>query len=162
MLKRLLTLVIIFSVAIMPTLASAATINDKRVSDATLEEIEAMAMELEYIFTEIAVKDEATGDYVINHQELNNSSYSDVEKASIEGFADYMNSRGAISIQSNVFERCWADAVGISGAVLDEFLGYVENQDWIAAAGILALAGISVHPISIFIFSLTCGANPVE
>lgn len=161
-LKKFLLLAVVFAVMVMPTLASAATISDGQKNGATPKEIKAMAQELEYVFTKIAVKDESTGKYVIDKQELNKSSYSKKEKRAIVAFAERMNNQGGITTYSNVFERCWADAVGIGGDVLDEFLGYVENKDWIAAAGILALAGISVNPITIFVFSLTCGATPVE
>lgn len=74
----------------------------------------------------------------------------------------FMNDQSSFTIYSNAFKRCWSEAVGIAGDALNEFLGYVKNKQWIAAAGVLALAGIAIKPISIFIFSLTCGATPVE
>lgn len=160
MFKKVLTLLIVFSVAITPTLASAATISNEQENEVSPEQIKAMAKELEYIFTELAVKDESTGDYVINEEALENSSFSELEKEGFVNFINYMNNRDAISIQSNAFERCWQDAVGIGGAILDEFLSYVENEQWIAAAGILAVAGIAVHPATIFVFALTCGPSP--
>ncbi|MFB1050717.1 hypothetical protein ACEWET_07095 [Paraliobacillus sp. JSM ZJ581] len=162
MLKKVISFVTIFAIAMLPMVASAQTVSNEKKSEVSPEEVKAMASELEYIFTKIAVIDESTGKYVIDEKELNNSSFSEKEKSGIKSAVSYMNSQKGITTFDNAFERCWADAVGIGGDVLDEFLGYVENKDWIAAAGILALAGISVNPVTIFVFSLTCGATPVE
>ncbi|NBJ68934.1 MULTISPECIES: hypothetical protein [Clostridia] len=162
MLKKIISLVTIFTVTMLPIAVSAQTVSNEKKKEVSPEEVEAMASELEYIFTEIAVKDESTGEYVLDKQELNNSSFSEKEKDGILNVLNYMNSQKGITTFDNAFKRCWADAVGIAGDVLDEFLGYVENKDWIAAAGILALAGISINPAVIFVFSLTCGATPVE
>lgn len=152
----------IFTVVFTPILASAAAANNEQENVATSEQIVAMAKELAYIFTEIAVTDESTGLYVIDEQALNNSPYSENEKEGIVAVVEYMNDQSSFTIYSNAFKRCWSEAVGIAGDTLDEFLGYVKNKQWIAAAGVLALAGIAIKPISIFIFSLTCGATPVE
>lgn len=139
--------------------------NDKYPSEKEISEI---ANELEYIFTNIIVKNESTGKYTINQSELNNSSYTEEEKAGMIAFSDYLND-GSTSISasdglvtaaaSNTFKRCMSEALGIYGSSLDQFVEYVDKSDWVGAAGVLGFWGISVHPVTVFIFAMNCGAG---
>lgn len=138
--------------------------NDKRPSK---QEIAKMANELEYIFTSIIVKDEFTGKYNINESELNNSLYTKEEKAGMIAFSEYLNDgygydSGVSVFASNTFKKCMSKAIGIYGSALDQFIRYVDKKDWVGAAGVLAFFGISVHPATVFIFAMNCGASRVS
>lgn len=133
------------------------------------KEIAKMANELEYIYTNIIVKDETTGEYTINQVELDNSTYTEEEKAGMIVFSSYLNEDdGSISpLASKTFKKCMSEALGIYGSALNQFITYVDKKDWVGAAGVLSFFGISVNPVTVFIFALTCGAGsassvPVE
>jgi len=135
------------------------------------EQILEMAAELEYIFTEIIIENDKTGKYFVNEEELKNSSYNQEEKEAIKFFAEYLNQEkngisnlskksdvSTMSAKSTV-KKCLQEALGIGNDIINEFMGYVEKKQWIAAAGILAVAGIAVQPVTVFIFAMTCGAG---
>lgn len=134
---------------------------------ASEKEIAEMANELEYIFTNIIVKDESTGKYTVDKSELNNSSYTAEEKAGMNAFVEnILNDDSSLAsnnlvsaASSNVFKKCMSEALGIYGNSLDQFINYVDKGDWVGAAGVLAFWGISVHPVTVFIFAMNCGAG---
>ncbi|HDR6819807.1 hypothetical protein [Bacillus thuringiensis] len=161
MLKKIFISIMMFALALTPTLASAATVSDK--GNATPEQLESAAKELEYIFTKIIVKNEATGKYDVNVQEFMKSKYSKEEKQGMLNFVVTMNgdeSKTTYYASRSAWERCWAEAVGIGRDALSEFFEYVEKKQWIAAAGILGFLGLAIQPATIFIFSLQCGPSP--
>jgi hypothetical protein len=127
------------------------------------QELMKAANELEYVFTNIIVQDESTGEYTINEHELNNSAYSEEEKMGMAAFANYMNGNNSMTIYAtNAFTRCMSEAVGITGSALKQFMNYVDKKDWVGAAGVLGFFGIAMKPTTIFIFAMTCGATPVS
>ena len=91
MLKKLIFMLMAFTLVFVPTLASAATIEDGKKYNAKHEELEAQVKELEYIFSVIMVKDKKTGKYVLNKEELAKSSYNNEEKAAIIAGVYLMN-----------------------------------------------------------------------
>ncbi|PZT52270.1 hypothetical protein [Paenibacillus silvae] len=159
MLKKFYAFTFIFVLAIGTILApvSNAAAKPKNVSN---QEIRAWAAELEYIFENIAHKDEGRGLYIIDEQALAQSTFNQEEKQGVRAMIQYINNENSITIQSNAWQRCWQEAVGISGDILNEFLGYVEAKQWAAAAGVLAISGVIFSPIAIFVFGLTCGPAP--
>ncbi|MEC3441001.1 hypothetical protein P9136_30605, partial [Bacillus cereus] len=70
MLKKMMFMLMALTLVFVPTLASAATIEDGKKYNATQEELEAQVKELEYIFSVLMVKDDKTGKYVLNKEEL--------------------------------------------------------------------------------------------
>ena len=58
-----------------------------------------LAKELEYIFTTLLVKNEKTGIYTVNEEELNNSSYTEEEKAQLLAAVAQIKTKGT-------FDRC--------------------------------------------------------
>lgn len=163
MFKKTVVFLLVLLLLGLPTLVSASSINSDGLESNNVsgEEIKEMARELEYIFTVLSEQDE-NGVFIINEENLEDSDLTDDEKQGIRAWIDSINNENGISAQDNVFKRCWADAVGIGGNVLDEFLGYIANKQWIAAAGVLALAGIVINPITIAGFAFFCGARPVS
>lgn len=165
--NKILLMISALVLSLFPTFTMASSVSAaEEMNTASTEDVEEMAKELEYIFTNIIVEDPVTGEYKVDKKELDNSSYSESEKDGFVAFAQYMNNpetynnaHGVSLMASNVFERCMADALGIGGSLLNEFMGYVEKEQWIAAAGILAVGGIAVHPAAIFAFALTCGPS---
>ncbi|MDA2385087.1 hypothetical protein PDN41_25780 [Bacillus cereus] len=61
MLKKMMFMLMALTLVFVPTLASAATIEDGKKYNATHEE-------LEYIFSVLMVKDDKTGKYVLNNE----------------------------------------------------------------------------------------------
>ncbi|PFJ15562.1 hypothetical protein COD67_19775 [Bacillus cereus] len=162
MLRKIFISIMMFALALTPTLALATSVNDK--GNATSEQIESAARELEYIFTKIVVKNEATGKYDINVQEFMKSKYSKEEKQGMLNFVVTMNgdeSKTTYYASRSAWGRCWAEAVGIGRDALNEFFEYVEKKQWIAVAGVLGFLGIAIQPATIFIFSSQCGPSPV-
>ncbi|WP_432361859.1 hypothetical protein [Sporosarcina sp. UB5] len=156
--RKMFLLFLVLCISTSFTTANVQAIENLPIEDSYNHELKEMARELEQIFTTIIVMDENTGKYVVNEQELNNSSYSEEEKMGFLAFANYLNDNDSLSA-SNTFKGCMADAFGIAGAVLDEFIGYVENEQWIAAAGVLAAVRIFVNPTTIIVFFLFCGGS---
>lgn len=62
-------------------------------------------------------------------------------------------------LRLHTLKKCMSEAFGIYGDTLDQFINYVDKGDWVGAAGVLAFWGISVHPVTVFIFAMTCGAG---
>lgn len=153
------TLIFVFALGTVLAPVSSAAAEQKII---TAKELREWAAELKYVFETIAPKDEASGLYIINEQELAKSTFNQEEKQGIRTMIQYVNNENSITIQSNAWQRCWQDAVGIGDDLLNEFLGYVEAKQWAAAAGVLAFGGIAISPISLFIFGLTCGPAPAS
>jgi hypothetical protein len=161
MLKKFYAFTFIFVLAVGTILAPAshAAAKQKNVSN---QELRTWAAELEYIFENIAHKDEARGLYIIDEQALAKSTFNQEEKQGVRGMIQYINNQNGITIQSNAWQRCWQDAVGIGDDLLKEFLGYIEAKQWAAAAGVLAIGGILINPVTLFVFGLTCGPAPAS
>jgi len=155
-LKKLFPLLMVFALfclGLSPVQGSAETLDSNSTSP-TNEEMQSLADELEYLFTTILVKDETTGIYTVNEEELNKSSYTAEEKAQLLDAAAQMKARGT-------FDRCMQDLIGISATVWNEIKGYIEAEQYLAAAGaLLALpTAIKISPILLGIFVLTCGPS---
>ncbi|WP_254241652.1 hypothetical protein [Bacillus cereus] len=58
---------------------------------------------------------------------------------------------------SNVWERCWQDALGIGKY---QVKSYLKKEDYWGALGMLSLLGLSVNPAVLFAFAVTCGPAP--
>lgn len=146
----------------VPTLASAATIEDRKNYNATQEELEAQVKELEYIFSVLMVKDDKTGKYVLNKEELAKSSYNNEEKAAIIAGVYVMNDEEIPSnmYSSNVWERCWQDALGISKSYFNQIKSYLKKEDYWGVLGMLSLLGLPYKPALLFAFAVTSGPAP--
>lgn len=138
--------------------------NAKEVSRVSDEGIKEMANEFEYIFTKILIKNESTGNYDVNLEELNNSVYTDNEKSALHSYVNSLkissgNGKfGGVEAQaSNEFTRCMAEALEISQYAVSQLMKYIDAGDYYGAAGVLGTMGIMMHPISIFVFAMTCG-----
>ncbi|EOO11193.1 MULTISPECIES: hypothetical protein [Bacillus cereus group] len=163
MLKKMMFMLMALTLVFVPTLASAATIEDGK-QKATPEELEAQVKELEYIFSVIMVKNEETGKYVLNKEELAKSSYNNEEKAAIIAGVYVMNDEEMPSnvSSSNVWERCWQDALGIGTSYFNQIKSYLKKEDYWGALGVLSLLGLSVNPVVLFGFAVTCGPAPAS
>ncbi|PFV34684.1 hypothetical protein COL01_11130 [Bacillus thuringiensis] len=162
MLKKMMFMLMALTLVFVPTLASAATIEDGKKYNATQEELEAQVKELEYIFSVLMVKDDKTGKYVLNKEELAKSSYNNEEKAAIIAGVYVMNDEEIPSnmYSSNVWERCWQDALGIGKSYFNQVKSYLKKEDYWGALGMLSLLGLSVNPAVLFAFAVTCGPAP--
>ncbi|MEK5251544.1 hypothetical protein MKX66_29010 [Bacillus sp. FSL R9-9530] len=162
MLKKMMFMLLALTLVFVPTLASAATIEDGKKYNATHEDLEAQAKELEYIFSVLMVKNEETGKYVLNKEELAKSSYNNEEKAAIIAGVYVMNDEEMPSnvYSSNVWERCWQDALGIGKSYFNKVKEYIKKEDYWGAAGVLSLLGLSINPVVLFGFAVTCGPAP--
>ncbi|PFM42240.1 hypothetical protein COC59_19990 [Bacillus cereus] len=162
MLKKMMFMLMALALVFVPTLASAATIEDGKKYNATHEELEAQVKELEYIFSVLMVKDDKTGKYVLNKEELAKSSYNNEEKAAIIAGVYVMNDEEIPSnmYSSNVWERCWQDALGIGKSYFNQVKSYLKKEDYWGALGMLSLLGLSVNPAVLFAFAVTCGPAP--
>ncbi len=119
----------------------------------TDEDVQALANELEYLFTEVMVKDEKTGEYVLNEEELKKAPYTDEEKAQLRAATSKFKTAGT-------FDRCMQDALGIGSAAWKEIKGLIDAKQYLSAAGAIAIAGgIATNPIAIAIFVATCGPS---
>ncbi|RJG23055.1 hypothetical protein [Paenibacillus thiaminolyticus] len=118
-----------------------------------------MAYELEYIFSNILVKDEKTGVYLVNEEELKNSHYTEEEQERFLKYAKQLMNQGDYSL-NNTFDKCMQDLLGITSAVWDEIKSYIDAGQYLAAAGAILLAAqIAVNPITIALFVATCGPS---
>ncbi|PFE11950.1 hypothetical protein [Bacillus cereus] len=164
MLKKLIFMLMAFTLVFVPTLASAATIDDGKKYNAKHEELEAQVKELEYIFSVIMVKDKKTGKYVLNKEELVKSSYNNEEKAAIIAGVYLMNDEEIPTnlYTSNVWERCWQDALGIGTSYFNQIKTYLKKEDYWGALGVLSLLGLSINPVVLFGFAVTCGPAPAS
>lgn len=177
--KNLFYLLSALLVGAFPFLSAGTTVYAVEGGNPTVQEedLEAMATELEYIFTSIVVEDTTTGEYLINEEELSNSSYSDEEKESFKFFAAYLNdptiiedsssTEGMVTTAANPYAGCLADATGIAKGALNEVGKAIEQGNWLTAAGLLggAAAAAGIPAISIaagLIFLATCGATPAS
>lgn len=141
-----------FSVWGSPVQASAQTVKTSSETP-TDEEVQALADELEYLFTEVMVKDEKTGKYILNEEELKNAPYTDEEKAQLRAATSPFTTFGT-------FDRCMQDALGIGSAAWKEIKGLIDAKQYLSAAGAIAIAGgIATNPIAIAIFVATCGPS---
>ncbi|PEM23274.1 hypothetical protein [Bacillus wiedmannii] len=61
---------------------------------------------------------------------------------------------------SNVWERCWQDALGIGKSYFNKVKEYIKKEDYWGAAGVLSLLGLSINPVVLFGFAVTCGPAP--
>ncbi|MGE7692277.1 hypothetical protein ACQKMI_24255 [Lysinibacillus sp. NPDC097214] len=154
-LKKLFPLLMVFSLICMglsPVSASAETMDNNK-SSLTNAEIQELADELEYIFTNILIKDENTGIYNVNVEALNNSHYTQEERQQFLEYAAQINSRGT-------FDRCMQDLLGISAAAWNEVKGLIDAGNYFSAAATLAfILGVYVNPVAIAIFVVTCGPS---
>lgn len=142
----------------------------KTISAEEQEAIQKLAGELEYLFSTILVKNEETGIYTVNENELNNSPYTEQQRKDLIEAANYHNSqinnnqKGTMMMAaSSTFDRCMKDLLGIKDAVWKEIKGYIDAKQYVAAASALVfVGGISIHPVTIGLFALTCGPKPVK
>ncbi|MFD1206208.1 hypothetical protein ACFQ38_14005 [Sporosarcina contaminans] len=97
------------------SIAKDSTINKEK-------EIQALANELEYIFSTILVKDKLTGVYLVNEEALKNSHYNAEEQAMFLEYAQQFKEQGDYGT-NNTFDRCMQDLLGISQVVWNEIKG---------------------------------------
>ncbi len=154
-LKKCLSLLLVFTVFLLslsPVQGSAQTLK----TDDTIptdEEVQALADELEYLFTDIFVKDEKTGEYTINEKELENAPYTDEEKAQLRAATNQFTTFGA-------FDRCMKDLLGIGSSAWAEIKGLIDAKQYLSAAGAIAVAGgIATNPVALAVFVVTCGPS---
>ncbi|MBU5253336.1 hypothetical protein KQI46_15725 [Lysinibacillus capsici] len=154
-LKKYLPLLLVFTVfclGLSPVQGSAQTLDTNNTTP-TDEEVQVLADELEYLFTNILVKDDNTGEYILNEEELKNSTYTDEEKAQLRAVTNQFMTFG-------VFDRCMQDLLGIGAAAWAEIKGLIDAKQYLSAAGAIAIAGgIAVSPITLAVFVLTCGPS---
>lgn len=103
-----------------------------------------------------------SGDYEINKEALNNSSFNAEEKKAISNFVGFMNESKGVQLQANAFTRCIQDALDIGKSMANEVAREIEKGNWLAAGGLLVTAGLFAHPVAAFTFFMLCGATPVE
>ena len=159
--KRLIPLLMILSLICMgfsPATSSAKTIVSKD-QQVTNQDIEELANDLEYLFTEILIKDETTGAYYVDLQAVEQSDFSKEEKDELRNYARELVKKGELSPYST-FDRCMKDLLGIGNAAWKEIKSYIDAKQYIAAASaILFATGVAVNPIVIGIFVATCGPS---
>ncbi|MBD8034622.1 hypothetical protein [Solibacillus merdavium] len=129
--------------------------NAKEIKMVPDDGIKRMANELEYIFTEILIKNESTGFYDVNLTELNNSNYTDAEKNALLAYA--FIPFGGVQMASNEFTRCLAEALDISQNAVSQLISYIDQGDYFGAATVLGTMGIMINPVVLFVFAMTCG-----
>lgn len=158
--KKMFSLLVVF--CLLASVTSNVFAMEREVpneSPATKMELLEAVNELEYIFTNIVVKDETTGKYIVDEVELNNSSYSEEVKAGMIIFAEYLNEDSDTVTATNTFKRCISEAFGIYGGALDQLVGYIDRADWVGALAVLSFFGVSTNPVILFIFAMNCGAG---
>lgn len=160
-LKRLFSLLMVFTLICMsltPVQVSAKT----NKSGQTNEDIQKLADELEYIFTNILIKDENTGFYNVNEEALNTSHYTQEERQQFLDYAEQLKQQlkrnNNVNAKSGTFDRCMQDLLGISAGAYKEIKALIDGGNyWSAAATLLFVLEVSVNPITIAIFVATCG-----
>lgn len=147
--RKIVALFTAMLLGVFPFLFAGSSVHAAEVNyDAQDQEtIERMAEELEYILSEIIIENPETGRYSIDENGLNASPYSQSEKENLIFFAEFLNDptiieepAGEVSIQSNKFTRCLADAGNIGKAAVNEIARYIKEGKVIAAAGALFTA----------------------
>lgn len=178
--RRMISLFTAMIFGVFPFLFAGTSVHAAGVTDAdpSQEYVEEMAEELEYILAEIIVENPETGQYAIDENGLNASSYTQSEKENLISFAELLNDptiieepavpEGMMTTQSNKFTRCLADAANIGKAAVNEVMAHVRKGNLLAAASALlaarSLAGLG-KPITIAAavgFITFCGPLPVS
>ena len=163
-LKKLVPFLMVISLICMslsPVQVSAKTMDN----NITNEDIQTLADELEYIFTNILIKDENTGIYNVDEEALNTSHYTQEERQQFLDYAEQLkrNDNDNVNARGATFDRCMQDLLGISAAAYKEVKDLIDAGNYFsAAATLLFILEISINPITIAIFVVTCGPNKAE